>query len=55
MYVCIYSYIHIAVDLMGVALLRLGNGQEALETFEKAVYIYEQSSGIPMLVGLFCS
>jgi len=33
------------VDLMGVALLRLGNGQEALETFEKAVYIYEQSSG----------
>ncbi len=46
MYICIYSYIHIAVDLMGVALLRLGNGQEALETFEKAVYIYEQSSGL---------
>ena len=33
------------IDLMGVALLRLGNGQEALETFEKSVYIYEQSSG----------
>lgn len=33
------------VDLMGVALLRLGNAEEALETFEKAVYIVEQIYG----------
>mmetsp|Transcript_20886 Transcript_20886/g.17316 ORF Transcript_20886/g.17316 Transcript_20886/m.17316 type:complete len:279 (+) Transcript_20886:197-1033(+) len=31
--------------MMGVALLRLGNGQESLETFEKAVYIHEKSTG----------
>ena len=31
------------VDLMGVALLRVGAAEEALETFEKAAYIYENS------------
>mmetsp|Transcript_6878 Transcript_6878/g.21496 ORF Transcript_6878/g.21496 Transcript_6878/m.21496 type:complete len:312 (-) Transcript_6878:595-1530(-) len=31
------------VDLMGVALLRLGHAEEALETFEKAVHVFEQA------------